>query len=85
MTFRAYGVTCMILLILYIAMNFFIIDHGKFSFGSREKHEILEEDEDNMCHLAPHGVPSGMARDLSSSKLREEGEARSFGGYMWLN
>ncbi|XP_069120457.1 major facilitator superfamily domain-containing protein 6-like [Argopecten irradians] len=71
-TFRAYGVTCLILLILYIVMNFFIVDHGKFSFGSRDKHEILEE-EDNMCHLAPHGVPSGMARDLSSSKLREEG------------
>lgn len=27
------------------------------------------EEESPTCHLAPHGVPSGIARDLSSSKL----------------
>ena len=74
-TFRAYGVTCLILLIMYALGNFFLVDRGTFTYGGSDNHAILEEDEDdNQCHLAPHGVPSGMARDLSSSKLHQDGK-----------
>jgi len=36
------------------------------------KHQLLDEESPTL-HLAPHGVPSGIARDLSSSRLKDEG------------
>ena len=71
-TFRVYGVTCLIVLILYAVLKYFLEDRGSFSHGAKDAHQMLEEESPTL-HLAPHGVPSGMARDLSSSKLKEEG------------
>ncbi|XP_052093804.1 major facilitator superfamily domain-containing protein 6-like [Mytilus californianus] len=71
-TFRAYGITCLIILIFYVGLNRFFGNRSHFSYGSSMKHERLEEESPTL-HLAPHGVPSGMARDLSSSRLKDEG------------
>ena len=37
---------------------------------TRVPHEML--DDEQQVHMDPHGVPSGIARDLSSSKLNKE-------------
>lgn len=76
-TFRAYGVTCIFVLIGFFGVNYVI--HGRdhlTSFRSNEPHHILEE----ASHLAPHGVPANpLSRNLSNHKLsdvdtREKGE-----------
>ncbi|XP_062603556.1 major facilitator superfamily domain-containing protein 6-A-like [Saccostrea cucullata] len=67
-TFRIYGVTCLVVLVFYVSLRYLLEDRSSFSYGGKQKHERMEE-ESPTCHLAPHGVPSGMARDLSSSKL----------------
>jgi hypothetical protein len=71
-TFRTYGITCLIILILYVALNHFFGNRADFSYGSSMKHQLLDEESPTL-HLAPHGVPSGIARDLSSSRLKDEG------------
>lgn len=67
-TFRIYGVTCLVVLVFYVSLRYLFEDRSSFSYGGKQKHQLMEE-ESPTCHLAPHGVPSGMARDLSSSKL----------------
>ncbi|XP_071103887.1 major facilitator superfamily domain-containing protein 6-like isoform X2 [Haliotis cracherodii] len=76
-TFRAYGVCCIVILVVYLGVNYFLEDRGFFSHGGSSKmtHQILEEN----THLAPHGVPSGIARDLSSSKLDQESLNTEYG------
>ncbi|KAK3105959.1 hypothetical protein FSP39_009616 [Pinctada imbricata] len=71
-TFRVYGITCLIVLILYAVLRYFLEDRGTFSHGAKDDHQMLEEESPTL-HLAPHGVPSGMARDLSSNRLKDEG------------
>ncbi|XP_035824666.1 uncharacterized protein LOC101863419 [Aplysia californica] len=44
------------------------LDRGMFSHGGKVPHELFEES----SQLAPHGVPSGIARDLSSSRLGQD-------------
>ncbi|KAK7478824.1 hypothetical protein BaRGS_00029923 [Batillaria attramentaria] len=68
-TFRVYGVTCILVLAAYAGVNYFLQDRGFFSHGSSMPHELME---DTSAHLAPHGVPSGIGRDLSSSRLAED-------------
>ncbi|PVD36073.1 hypothetical protein C0Q70_03043 [Pomacea canaliculata] len=68
-TFRVYGVTCVVVLAAYVGANYFLQRRGLFDHDSTFSHELME---DNGPHLAPHGVPSGMGRNLSSSKLTED-------------
>ncbi|CAL1534798.1 unnamed protein product [Lymnaea stagnalis] len=67
-TFRIYGVTCIFVLVGYLGINLFLQDRGKFSHGGKVPHELFED----TSHLAPHGVPSGVARDLSSTRLAKD-------------
>ncbi|KAL8570189.1 hypothetical protein ACOMHN_030984 [Nucella lapillus] len=68
-TFRIYGVACILVLAVYAGTNYFLQDRGRFSHGSKMAHELME---DQAGHLAPHGVPSGIGRDLSATKLTGE-------------
>lgn len=67
-TFRIYGVTCIIVLALYMGLNIFLEKRGMFSHGGQMPQDLLPDS----ATLAPHGVPSGMARDLSNSRLAGE-------------
>ncbi|KAH9509770.1 Major facilitator super domain-containing protein 6 [Bulinus truncatus] len=69
-TFRIYGVCCIIVLLAYVGINLFLENRGKFSHGGKVPHELLED----TAHLAPHGVPSGMARNLSNTRLAKDGK-----------
>ncbi|CAG5130572.1 unnamed protein product [Candidula unifasciata] len=62
-TFRIYGITCIIVLITYFGINMYLQKQGKFSHNGRLPQELVEDN----AHLAPHGVPSGVARNLSST------------------
>jgi hypothetical protein len=63
-------VACILVLVAFIVANYFILgrDHLK-QVDQIDSHHILEED--NNAYLAPHGVPSGLARDLSSNRLKD--------------
>ena len=78
-TFRVYGITCILILVVYAGVNYFLQDRGRFSHGSKMAHELLED----TTHLAPHGVPSGIGRDLSSSKLARDPSASKLAGDDW--
>ncbi|GFR65417.1 major facilitator superfamily domain-containing protein 6 [Elysia marginata] len=67
-TFRIYGVTCIIVLALYMGLNIFLEKRGLFSHGGQMPQDLFSDN----ATLAPHGVPSGMARDLSNSRLAGE-------------
>lgn len=56
------------MLVFYVSLRYLFEDRSSFSYGGKQKHQLMEE-ESPTCHLAPHGVPTGIARDLSSSKL----------------
>ncbi|WAR10546.1 MFSD6-like protein [Mya arenaria] len=66
-TFRAYGITCIFVLIAFIGVGVYLRRQG-VSMESHIPHETLE---DQAMTFNPHGVPSGMARDLSSNKLKQ--------------
>ena len=68
-TFRVYGIACILVVAVYAGTNYFLQDRGHFSHGSAMAHELME---DSQTHLAPHGVPSGIGRDLSASRLAGE-------------
>ena len=68
-TFRAYGVTCIFVLAGFFGTNYLLKRKG-IPIDTRVPHEVL--DEEQQVHMDPHGVPSGLARDLSSSKLNKE-------------
>ncbi|KAL5016034.1 hypothetical protein ScPMuIL_005623 [Solemya velum] len=72
--FRTYGVSCVIILVAFAVANYFLQDRGAFSHGGKGGHELLEDP----CQLAPQGVPSGIARDLSSSRLKDQ-EGNKYG------
>ncbi|ESO85407.1 hypothetical protein LOTGIDRAFT_107720 [Lottia gigantea] len=71
-TFRAYGITCIFILVIYMGANYYLERKGLFSHNTaKSHHEILED----AGILAPHGVPSGassLARDISSSRLADK-------------
>ncbi|CAG5116635.1 unnamed protein product, partial [Candidula unifasciata] len=77
-TFRIYGVFCIIVLAAYMAVNVLLQRKGRFSHGSHVPHELFED----TAHLAPHGVPSGAAIDLTGKRLTGEPQQ---GENIWLH
>ena len=68
LTFRGYGFASLIILALFIGVNYFIKETAPEQVDIHEPKEYLEE----TSHLAPCGVPMNpMSRNLSSSKLSE--------------
>ncbi|XP_023247454.1 major facilitator superfamily domain-containing protein 6 isoform X2 [Copidosoma floridanum] len=68
-TFRAYGVLCLVVLVAFIFINFYRKETGFISDlpQSEDPHQVAE-----VTHLAPHGVPSNaIPRALSSNRLNE--------------
>ncbi|XP_058805824.1 major facilitator superfamily domain-containing protein 6 [Phymastichus coffea] len=69
LTFRIYGLICLIVLAAFIFINFYRKDTGFVSDlpQAEDPHQVAE-----VTHLAPHGVPSNaMPRALSSNRLQE--------------
>ncbi|GAB1606717.1 major facilitator superfamily domain-containing protein 6 [Argonauta hians] len=67
-TFRAYGITCIFVLIGFFLINRFLVGAEIVLPQTTEAHRILEE----ASHLAPHGVPANpIARDLSSHMIKD--------------
>lgn len=68
-TFRAYGLICIIVLAVFVFINFYRKDTGFVSElpPTEDPHQVAE-----VTHLAPHGVPSNaIPRALSSTRLHE--------------
>ncbi|XP_011861274.1 PREDICTED: major facilitator superfamily domain-containing protein 6 isoform X2 [Vollenhovia emeryi] len=68
-TFRAYGLICLIVLAVFVFINFYRKDTGFVSElpQTEDPHQVAEA-----THLAPHGVPSNaIPRALSSTRLHE--------------
>ena len=65
--FRGYAVCCLVVLGGYIALNFFYIRKLPTPDEAADPKQFVEEG----LHLAPCGVPMGMNRNLSSSKLQD--------------
>ncbi|XP_018313683.1 major facilitator superfamily domain-containing protein 6 isoform X1 [Mycetomoellerius zeteki] len=68
-TFRAYGLICIIVLAVFVFINFYRKDTGFVSElpQTEDPHQVAEA-----THLAPHGVPSNaIPRALSSTRLHE--------------
>ncbi|XP_014771110.1 major facilitator superfamily domain-containing protein 6 [Octopus bimaculoides] len=67
-TFRAYGITCIFVLVGFFLINRFFVGAEIVLPQTTEAHRILEE----ASHLAPHGVPANpIARDLSSHMIKD--------------
>ncbi|GFT76367.1 major facilitator superfamily domain-containing protein 6 [Nephila pilipes] len=80
-TFRGYGFASLIVLILFVFINYYKKDKGFSSFQDDQEPEAIVEE---TAHLAPHGVPSNpMARSLSKQNLRgpRPGINNNEGGY----
>ncbi|XP_064643495.1 major facilitator superfamily domain-containing protein 6-A-like isoform X2 [Lineus longissimus] len=77
LTFRGYGFASLIILALFVGVNYFIKETSQEAVDIHEPKEYLEE----TSHLAPCGVPMNpMSRNLSSSKLSEyANEAPQYG------
>jgi hypothetical protein len=67
-TFLAYGIACIFVLIGFFGVNWWLKRQG-IQMESHVPHETLAEDQ--QMTFDPHGVPSGLVRDLSSSKLKQ--------------
>ena len=67
-TFRAYGVTCIFILGAFYGVNYYLKSRG-ITVDSHVPHATLEEEP---AHFDPHGVPCGLVKDLSSSKLNKQ-------------
>jgi len=68
-TFRAYGLICIIVLAIFVFINFYRKDTGFVSElpQTEDPRQVAEA-----THLAPHGVPSNaIPRALSSTRLHE--------------
>ncbi|XP_033341634.1 major facilitator superfamily domain-containing protein 6 jef isoform X1 [Megalopta genalis] len=68
-TFRAYGLSCVVVLGGFVFINFYRKDTGFVSDlpQTEDPHQVAEA-----THLAPHGVPSNaIPRALSSTRLHE--------------
>ena len=68
-TFRAYGLICLVVLGVFVFINFYRKDTGFVSDlpQTEDPHQVAEA-----THLAPHGVPSNaIPRALSSTRLHE--------------
>lgn len=72
-TFRGYGLICLVVLGIFVFINFYRVDQGFVSDipTTEDPRQVAEE----TSHLAPHGVPSNpIPRALSSTKLHELGQ-----------
>ncbi|KMQ92798.1 major facilitator superfamily domain-containing protein 6-like isoform x1 protein [Lasius niger] len=68
-TFRAYGLICIVVLAIFVFINFYRKDTGFVSElpQTEDPRQVAEA-----THLAPHGVPSNaIPRALSSTRLHE--------------
>lgn len=77
-TFRGYGLFCLLILGLFIFINFYRVDQGFVSDipTAEDPRQMAEE----TSHLAPHGVPSNpIPRALSSTKLHELSQQDGYG------
>lgn len=69
--FRAYGFTCLVVLVIFVAVNFYNRNEGGLT-GDLPEDVDPRTVEDVGSHLAPHGVPSGgMPRALSNTALEQ--------------
>ncbi|XP_039954018.1 major facilitator superfamily domain-containing protein 6 [Bactrocera tryoni] len=83
-TFRGYGLACLVVLGVFIFVNFYRKDQGFISDlpATEDPRQVAEE----TSHLAPHGVPSNpIPRALSNARLNEMnpngGTGNSYGTY----
>ncbi|KAH3699466.1 major facilitator superfamily domain-containing protein 6-like [Dreissena polymorpha] len=67
-TFRAYGISCIFVLAAFFGLNMYLKRRGV----AKESHVPHETLHDTPLSFNPHGVPSGSARELSSSKLKQQ-------------
>lgn len=77
-TFRGYGLICLVVLGVFVFINFYRVDQGFVSDlpPTEDPHQVAEE----TSHLAPHGVPSNpIPRALSSTKLHELAQQDGYG------
>ncbi|GJQ77082.1 hypothetical protein Trydic_g23653 [Trypoxylus dichotomus] len=77
-TFRGYGLICLLVLAVFIFINFYRVDQGFVSDlpQTEDPRQVAEE----TSHLAPHGVPSNpIPRALSSTKLHELAQNDGYG------
>ncbi|XP_060566476.1 major facilitator superfamily domain-containing protein 6-like [Ruditapes philippinarum] len=82
-TFLAYGIACIFVLIGFFGVNWWLKRQG-IQMESHVPHETLAEDQ--QMTFDPHGVPSGLVRDLSSSKLKQADEpVTSYGTTLGTN
>ncbi|KAG8179905.1 hypothetical protein JTE90_006268 [Oedothorax gibbosus] len=66
-TFRGYGFASLIVLILFVFVNYYKRDKGFASFQDDQEPDTVVEE---TAHLAPHGVPSNpMARSISKQNM----------------
>ncbi|XP_015904990.1 major facilitator superfamily domain-containing protein 6 [Parasteatoda tepidariorum] len=80
-TFRGYGFASLIVLILFVFINYYRKDKGFASFQDDQEPDTVVEE---TAHLAPHGVPSNpMARSLSKQNIGgpRAGTNNNEGGY----
>ena len=73
MAFRGYGLVCLIVLILYAAMNYFLARRGDLGPLAESGGVGGAPTED--LHLAPHGVPSGLGQSMNNDRFGEDGGA----------
>ncbi|XP_067627445.1 major facilitator superfamily domain-containing protein 6 [Eurosta solidaginis] len=84
-TFRGYGLACLVVLGVFIFVNFYRKDQGGFISDlppTEDPRQVAEE----TSHLAPHGVPSNpIPRALSNARLNEMnpngGTGNTYGTY----
>lgn len=69
--FRGYGITCIVIFVAYFSLNFFYIRKLAETSGGDGVRDEPKHFFEEGAHLAPCGVPMGMNRNLSSSKLEE--------------
>ncbi|KAB0795046.1 hypothetical protein PPYR_11885 [Photinus pyralis] len=77
-TFRGYGLTCLVVLGVFVFINFYRQDQGFLRDipATEDPRQVAEE----TSHLAPHGVPSNpIPRALSSSRLNELAQQDGYG------
>ncbi|TRY69318.1 hypothetical protein TCAL_14242 [Tigriopus californicus] len=70
--FRAYGFTCLVVLVIFIAVNFYNRSEGELNGDLSQDFDPRTQAESVGTHLTPHGVPSGgMSRALSNTTLEQ--------------
>lgn len=69
-TFRGYGFACLIVLFLFILINYYRRDKGFSKFQDEHEPDTIVEE---TSHLAPHGVPANpMAKSLSRQNMEDK-------------